>query len=290
MTFQEEECNMARRIFLCVALIAAIAVAPSAAVAQTPGDCNGDGIALSVGDLTVLLTYLSGGAQPAGWANCDCDNNPGITMADAYYLTYYLYFGFVQFFGSPGTYFTEPSHTHVFTVNKTSGPSASIDVWIAVASNETIGGLSLPFSFAPTAPGQATVSISSVRYTNSPFQASLSHTIDNVNKTLVLRKDPVPASSTLPPGTLDTLCVISFTQDSPGSPIPMVLANTSRYVPQLYPTDFVDPLQPMRGARVLTPAFADIPLGDVTCDNFADIDDIVGLINYVFSAIPICYR
>ena len=75
-------------ICLILTILLSVSLIGSTALAQLPGDCNGSGM-LDIDDAVFLISYLVGGGPeplPASRSDCDCDNNPGISLADAAFI------------------------------------------------------------------------------------------------------------------------------------------------------------------------------------------------------------
>jgi hypothetical protein len=269
-----------------VALLALVlAVTPSIVSAQVPGDCNNDGF-VNAGDLTYLISYLyTGGPPPPVPADCDCDNHPGITDSDAFYLEKFLFIGGVLF-PSPGINLRQPAKTMVYTLFVVDGipPRHKSEIWIAVNPNETIQGFALPFSFANSA-GEAVLICDSVSFVGSILTTPPSASIDNVSKTFIITYDPnfAPAVAA---GAEGMMATAYFSQVTPGSPHGVINSSMNNlHVSELYPPAWGG----VAGAIVWTPSFIDKRPGEVTCDHFVDIDDVVQLLGYIFGGGSLCY-
>jgi hypothetical protein len=276
---------MLRRSKWLIAVLAVIVLIPQTLFAQIPGDCDANGT-VGVSDLVFMVAYFyAGGADPVNRQDCDCDNNPGFTQADVFYLARYIYVGGLTLYPASGPKLTEVSRSMVYTRGRTTGLSAqkSIDVVIAVAPNELINGFSIPFSYA-AAQGEANVDIDSVSLANSIVPGLITSSIDNTNKILSIYMDPTLGNG-ITAGTEGILCTVFFSQVLSGYPNDMIKCNTTRMGPQLYPSNFLQ----ASGARVMSPGYIDKPPGDVTCDHFVDIDDVVQILGYIFANGTLCY-
>ena len=274
-----------------VGIIAVLLVISGSALAQLPGDCDGNGI-VNIDDATLLSDYFfNNGPEPvpANRPNCDCDNNSGINVADLCYLEHYIFVAMVPLWPALGLNTTETSRTYFYTVGVPTGvPGADkVNVYIAVDPDEPLVGYFVCFSFA-SAPGQAEISVASIDHTGSVVPSptgGFSDHYDNDNKTFIVGMCPV-ADGYIPGGTIGLLCTVYFTQDSPGEPNDILHTSTARVTSQLYPSDFV---AEDRGARVLYPGFVNKPLGDVNGSYSLDVDDVVNLVGYIFSGGTLVY-
>jgi len=146
----------------------AVTLPPTGAGQVLPGDCNESG-AVDINDAVMLVSYLfAGGASPGtiGRINCDCDNNPGITAADAYYLAQQIFDPMFPLFYACGTSITQTGRTFVYTEYTADGTTGSnlIKIYIKTHPDEDIVGFHIPFSYA-SEPGEAVVDVSSIDYT-----------------------------------------------------------------------------------------------------------------------------
>ena len=271
---------------IILTILLSISLVGSTALAQLPGDCNGSG-GIDIDDVVLITSYLLEGDQvptPESRSNCDCDNNPGISLADAAFIIESIFNG-QQLFPPTGTKLTRGSRSTMFTGGRATGlPGMDrITVHIAVEPNETINGFLIPFSYASLA-GDADISLTSVDFTGSLLEGSIVAVIDDSNKVLMLYDDPL-APPSLTGGTIGLLATVYFTQNAPGNAVALLKTSTDRVSPLLFPEDFVSD----DGARVLYPGFVERPIGDIDCSYSVDIDDVVGMIGYIFSGLPICY-
>jgi hypothetical protein len=276
---------MLRRSKWLIVMLAVIVLIPQTLLSQVPGDCDANGT-VSASDLVFMVSYFyTNGPAPVNRQDCDCDNNPGFTQADMFYLTQFLYAGGVTLYPASGPKLTEVSRTMVYTRGRTTGLPAqrSIDVVIAVAPNELIHGFSIPFSYA-AAPGEANVDVDSVSLANSIVPGLVTSSIDNTIKVVGIYMDPTLGNS-ITAGTEGILCTVYFSQVLNGYSNDMLKCNTTRMTPQLYPSNFLQ----ASGARVMSPGYIDKPPGDVTCDHFVDIDDVVQILGYIFANGSLCY-
>jgi len=271
------------RFVLVLAMVfSVLAVAvPTTGIGQAllPGDCNESG-SVDIDDPVFAIQYLYLGGTFStiyGRLNCDCDNNPGVTPADVYYLTKYIFDPTILFYAS-GTSLTQTGRTFVYTEYTADGTTGSnvINIYIKTHPDEDISGFVLPFSYA-SEPGEAVVDIASVDLTGSIVGGSMTTNYDNTNKILRITLDP-PLGATIPGGTQGLLCKVNFTQVAPGDPIKMEKTTSSRITPLLFPEDW----RTWDGSVVMTPGYLDKSIGEVTGDHFVDIDDVVGLIEYIF--------
>jgi hypothetical protein len=276
---------MKTRIMLLMFLVAALSLMPTIVWAQNPGDCDGSGVT-DPDDAFYLLTYLyGGGPPPVNPADCDCDNHPGITGSDGFWLERYVFLLDNTLFPSPGTYLTEVSDTKIFTVGRTMGkaPNNTVAIWIAIPVGVRVDGFSLPFSFASES-WEADLSIDSVSFVGSVIAGGASSNLDNTKEEFIIKHDPILGVSASGE-TVGMLATAYFSQDAPGLPTEVVLTTTDRLLPELYQQDWLGDF----GAHVKSPSFEIRPPGDVTCDHQLDIDDVVAVISHIFSGGALCY-
>jgi hypothetical protein len=274
-------------ISIILTILLSISFVGSTALAQLPGDCNGNG-ELDIDDVTFIISYLVGDGPeplPEARSNCDCDNNPGISIADAAFALSNIMGGDPPLFPPTGTELTKGSRSIMYTDGRATGVPGMdrIAVHIAVEPTETIDGFLVPFSYASLV-GDADISVTSVDFTGSLLEGSISAIIDDPNKVLMLYDDPLTEPS-LAGGTIGLLATVYFTQNAPGNAVALLKTSTDRVSPLLFPEDFVSD----NGARVLYPGFVERPIGDIDCSYSVDIDDVVRTVNYIFCGGSICY-
>jgi hypothetical protein len=240
------------------------------------GDCNGDGT-IEPSDAVFVMVYLSGGAPPAVYSDCDCDGFPGINFGDAEQIIAYVFMG-KPLFPWPGSDLMAPANTSMMISGKVDGVTSTRAFIFINNPSPLKGGLTLPFSFKAK-PGEADLDCASI--TVNPLFSMVSSITDNAQKTVLLR---TPSSV---PVTTDweVLCEIDFVPDplgAPGTAHDVKLTTISRYFPLLLAepayegTDYVRMLFPK-----IVPDLLGV-VGDANCDGMVDIADAVYLIMYIF--------
>jgi len=102
-------------------------------------------------------------------------------------------------------------------------------------------------------------------------------TYDNTTRLLKISLDPT-IGVTITGDTEGVLCGVLFTQVAAGDPIKMEKTTTPLHEPLIFPQNWMT----LNGSVVMTPGYLDKSIGEVTGDHFVDIDDVVGLIEYIF--------